>query len=462
MRHGARNVLSGIVSLAMALPLAAALTTSNERQVAFATYQDIEPTVLTQMRSGAEHQVGVWMEFTNNGTSNPPTRFKYQHFTGGNATGGSLSLLTGYSGGYADPMMADNKSGVSPAQRIYATGITHNGHTSLSNAIVRWYSDNGGNSWSSASAIAAHTGTLASPAAYFMDKPTVAVSPGGTSGGYVYVAYSRRDASNGQWQIVVHVSTNGGSSWNGPFAVNAASNIFSTGQILTDSNGDVYVVWMPLLNGNDELRVAKAAPYNPGTNTLTFGSAATITTGAMREGTQETVACGTGCVLRAASVVMAKLDAAHDRIGVVWHEQNGSGGTVVQFRPIDISGASPSWGTGVTIPWNGGHDLQPALDFDPSGGFLVPFYALGMNQPTYYQVARYIYFSGSTPVVEDAGSSVHLLSNTQSSVLAYPTHSGWRLLGEYHDVSYSNGTFKTIGIQIGTYGNPYMFTTTHN
>ncbi|MFL5381736.1 MAG: sialidase family protein [Longimicrobiaceae bacterium] len=432
------------------------LATSPGRQAAFATYQDIEPALMTQVRAGVEHQVAVWMEFTNGLAGG--SQFASSHFANGNGRANYLGKLPGYTGRYADPWLAQNTSSAAPLQRIYLVGIIAGGSTADPNALVRWYSDNGGYSWSAPGLI---SGDSTSPAAFFRDKPAVAVSAAAGSAGYVYVAYIRRNRLTNRNELVVQASTDAGATWKAPTLVtDPATTSHQAPQVMVDSNGDVYVLWTRWLAGTDELRIARSPAYSPSTGSMTFTQGLPANVGNLYGGA-ETFACGAGCAVRAASIPIARLDAARRRIAVAWHRPNGTGGSVIDFGTVGVPGMG--WGPRITLPWNGGNDVQPSMDFDASGNYLVSFYAFGLNVPTYYNVARYVVLGGSTPVVEDAGQPVHTLSGAVSDVSQYPADvNGMRLLGEYHDVSFSNGTFKTVGIQIVGYGNPYVFTTTHN
>jgi hypothetical protein len=440
-------------------PAAAArsLTTSSpERPAAFAIYPDIEPALITQMRSGVENQVAVWMEFTQGISS--PSQLASSHFASGNARHNYLGKLSGYEGRYADPWLAQETG--TARQRIYLVGVTAGSARTDPNALVRWYSDNGGFSWSSPAAIIKYAG----PAPCMVDKPTVAVSAAPGSAGYVYVVYNRQAATIREQ--VIQVSTDGGTTWKGPFPVgNQAAGNHNAPQVMVDSNGDVYVVWArwrPTVNG-DSMRVARSPAYVAGATSMTFTDGPVLSIGRVNDASH-TFACGGTCRVRDASVPIARLDAARRRIAVAWHGFRATGGTEIRFTTVSIANNSMAWGPQITLPWNGGNDVQPSMDFDAQGNYLVSYYAFGLNSPIYYNVARYVTFSGNMPVVEDAGQNVPVLSGTASDVSQYPVDaSGIRHLGEYHDVSFSNGTFKTVGIQIvaGT-GNPYVFTTTHN
>jgi hypothetical protein len=455
-----KRVLSGILSLAIALPLAATLTTTNERAAAFATYADAEPSIATQMRNGVEHQVVAWMEFTQGIDS--PARLKFNHFANGNASIGTLPALSGFTGRYADPWLTQNTSTATPLQRIYCFGVTTGASVADASAIVRWYSDNGGQTWSAAGVVQRYDRDASGNAAdFWVDKPAATVSAHSGSAGYIYVTYVRRSRATNRTEIVVSVSTNGGSTWNGPYNVSGTTSVgghFDPQIMVDNDDGSVWVVWTRTANG--EIRIASNSAWTSSwstTSTTLFTQQQTATVAGLYGGGAY-VACGANCRLRAVSAPVARLDSTRNRIGVAWHRANGTG-TVIDFRPFDTAGLT--WGSTLTF-WNGGHDLQPSMAFDSSGNYLVAWYAMGLNQPTYHNVANYISFSNGVPQAE----SLHLLSTTQSDVTALPVPAldtqGSRFLGEYHDVSFSNGTFKTVAIQVLSSANPYVYTTIHN
>lgn len=453
MKIRKRSFYAVFVCLAMALPAAAYLPTT-ERQLAFNADQDIEPTVMTQVRSGVEHQAAVWMSFA---TAESPSRLKYNHYANGNATLGTLPFLPGYEGPYADPILAQNESSAAPLQRMYLVGVTHTGAFTTPNAIVRWYSDDGGQSWSAAGAVVEYTEPLVS---HWVDKPTVAVSPGGASAGYVYVLHTTMSNSSGFNQLMLSVSMDGGATWSGPHAVNNPTIARPLGQVVVDSNGDVYVVWSIRTENGDQLRVTKSPAFNPATGMMNFSAPQIQTIGTMRQGSNQTIRCGSGCTVRAATIPIAKIDTVRRRIGVAWHEEPLNSSTVVRFVPINIAGATPQWLSGTQVPNSGIHHFQPSFAFDDGGNVLLTFYSMNVLSPFYVHRARYITWAGNTPMFD---ATLYSLSTNSNDVTAYPGTGVGRLFGEYHDVHFSNGTFKTVGIQVRSgQGNPYLFTSSHH
>lgn len=323
---------------------ARSLATSSVRQAAFATYPDIEPALITQVRSGVEHQATVWMEFTS-GISNP-SQLVSQHFASGNGRHNYLGKLPGYDGRYADPWLAQEKG--TARQRIYLVAVTVGGTQTDPNALVRWYSDNGGYSWSAPAAIVQNP---SSPAPYMVDKPAVAVSSAAGSPGYVYVVYNRQryiSATKQIRELVVQVSTDGGTTWKGPFPVgDQALGNHNAPQVMVDSDGSVYVLWVRWPGGlvnQDEVRIARSPAYvQRDTSTMVFKEGPALT-GQNMYSAMQNFTCGGTCKVRGASVPIARLDAARRRIGVAWHRKNASGGTVIDFRAISIADSTPAWG----------------------------------------------------------------------------------------------------------------------
>jgi hypothetical protein len=443
-----------------ALPLSAALTTSSHRQASYGSYGDIEPTVITQMRSGIEYQTAVWMEFAVQPPGTPVySQLKFNSFNSGNATGGYLGKASGYLKRYADPLLAQNTS----TNRMYLIGLTAGDVHSEPSAIVRWYSDNGGQSWSSPLVVTTSV-ALASPqpaATVFLDKPAIAVSSASNSSGYVYVAYVRENLGtngnpNGTNQIVLKVSTNNGTSFSQEIPVSAQSAGHHAPQVMVDNlNGEVYVVW--LRDGLNTLHFARLSAYNG--STMTSIQTAQTTIGGTFTGN---VAIG-GLTVRGLTTPTAKLDNVNRRIAVTWHETQNNVARAV-FQTIDLVNGmtQASWRPDRTLlPTKGGHDLQPALAFDTQGNVLVAYYAFGSGSTSYWHVGQYITFnSARAPVLESPSATVDLTPSPSDAIYLY-TVNNLTLLGEYHDVSFVNGTFKTVGILAFDYSNVFVYTTQH-
>lgn len=443
MKIRKRSLSAVFVCLALALPAAASLLTTSERAIPDSGH-DVAPVVLSQIRSGVEHQASVWMNYASGAT-----RLRYNHSLSG-ATGTIPG--SGYAN-YADPQLAENESGLNGAQRIYLVGSANNGGEGSANAILRWYSDDGGASWSSASPVIEYTSGVIS---HFVSDPSVAVSPGGLTPGYLYVLHTSKSTSNGLYQLMLSVSTDAGATFLGPFAINSPSEFMPVGRVVVDTNGDIYVVWMVFHDTYDYLYVVKSQGYQYGG--MYFGAPQSQLAGTLRE---SPLNCGAGCVVNARSTPSVKIDSARYRIGVAWHSLSGTA-TVTNYRSIGIGPGQPWWQPGTVFPNNGSfHHLQPALDFEADGGVLVSYYNFANYSSSYTHQARYLTFAGTTPMME---ATVHSFSGNANDVSATPVIGGvfTRDLGKYHDIHFSNGTFKTVGIEVRSgASDPYVFTTIH-
>jgi hypothetical protein len=456
-----RITVAIVVFLTLTLSATAALTITNNRQAYFHTSEDVEPAIVSLMRSGVETTVTVFMDYGLNGPLNYSTRLRYNSFANGNATLGTLASLPGDTGRYADPVLAYNKAATNAPGRIYAVGLHHASTTEpIASTVVRWYSDTGGTSWSAAGMIHQENGTP-----YLLDKPAVAVSSATGSAGYVYVAYvrvNRPDPVNSPnsftREIVMKVSTNGGTTWQGPYVVSSGMTGTQAPQVMVDSNGDVYCLWTNWATLS-VFHVAKSAPF---TTTMAFGASAALTTPAQTRGTNVQVKSTAPSVsVRAATVPIAKLDAARDRIGVTWSlKDQDLLKHVVYFQTISIAGAQPVWQNNQRIVGqNGAVNLQPALDFDTNGNYVVTWYAFLSNSALYNHMGTFVSFDLAGNPVAEAPSLLHPVT---SDLTPYTdVGGGARLLGEYHDIAYSNGSWKAVQIYIASWGNPWIFTITH-
>lgn len=454
-----RAVVAAFIAIFIALPAAAVLTTT-ERRMFTSVSEDIEPTLVSQVRFGVEYNTIAWMKLNNNQNSTTPSRLHFSSVNSNGATAaGAIGQLSGFTNGrYADPWLTQNKltTGSAP-QRIYLVGVVHSGAFTQPSAVARWYSDNGGFSWSSAAAV------ISDPGAYFYDKTTADVSAHSGSPGYLYVSFIRRN-SNGQHEPMVMVSVNGGASFAGPFQVAAPAGSYGTPQVMVDSsNGQVYVVWKE--TSEERFLVARAPAYN---GTLVFGDPVTLTRDEfIQDGTHYAQVSPTVSV-RASTVPIARLDAVNRRIGVAWHEeyfpnpgQSNPRLTVIRFTTIDIRNGNLAWRSpAVIIAAGGTHDIQPAMDFDSAGNYMIAYYSFQSGTNGYWHVGTYVTCGPDGYVTHESPS---LLRGTLSDLSLYvpQTSTDRRLLGEYHTTVYSNGSFKTVQIVISGQGDPYLFTSTH-
>jgi hypothetical protein len=458
-----------VVAILMSLVTANAFATINvsERQVYTDVSEDIEPAVMATSVSGVDYTCTVFMKFLNQYQTLTPHLYYSTYNSNGQVRANPLSTLSGYDRN-ADPVMAKNSTATYPSNRIYLAGTAYNS-TITPNAIAAWYSDDGGFTWSSPSAVVAE-----STGSYFLDKPAITVSSETNSSGYIYIAYVRvnddiNDSQYGYGQVNVMASANGGVTWQGPFAVGTNQPDYEAPQVMVDnSTGNVYVVWADLgQSGNGSIRIASSGrwdPYRTGTynpaTAMSFTESTALTTGILLGGTHTNViATGTGVSLMAQTCPVAKLDSAHGRISVAWHEANGTTSTRLQFVTRPLSG---SWGTPITLAATTGHSVMPGMDYDGSGNFMVTYYSFAQGSSNYNEAAAYVTFSGNTPSLTETKTNVSSFSSTLASYSSYPTNGSTRHLGEYQDVFFYNGSWRAAGIGISTYGNPYVWTLTHS
>jgi hypothetical protein len=447
-----RTILAAFVATVVAMPAAATLTTT-ERQAASTAAQDIEPVVISQMRSGVEHQAAVWMELDASGN----TVLKYSHHAAGTSTNGSIPQLTGFTGSYADPYLGQRES----IGRIYLTAVVRVGQTNQPSRILLWRSLNGGLTWLGPVIVDQNDGSTA-----FLDKPTLSVSP---TTGYVYVVYRRQIINS--TQIMLKVSLNNGGGFDladglNTFFIGTAINGHTAPMVVNDDTGEVYVLWVRYAI-TDRISILRGSEYDPfaPSNRIDFTGSTIIT----RSFSDYDFYWGNAGIpvgavtVRGATVPMVKLDPHVDRRRIVltWHMSNGTRSAIFMMVIPIVSGADvpvTSWGAPTQIASSAGPAIQPALDFNPSNGnFLVSYYGFRASSSQYDHSAVYVSISGTTPSVIDSG----FLRATPSNVANYPADpgSGQRLLGEYQDVHFRNGSFKTASIVIGTAGNPHVFTT---
>jgi hypothetical protein len=401
----------------------------------------------------------------------------------------AVSNIPALSGGYdryADPMLAKYDAGTN--QPVYLTGVAKDEHSSdpadrTKAAIPFWVSSDGGVNWSYRSTIALEYGRDpygdVNQVTYELDKPAIAVSPNGT----IYVTYVR---VSGGAQIMITSSSDGGWSWATPVEVSAATRPHPvTGvavpsgnqapQVMVDSNGDVYVMWAVW---SDDAAAGIYGKVARAASPLSFtASLPSIVTGASTlygsQGRPDRVNFRTtGTVrdwVRAATVPVAKLDPAtgRRRIAVTWHQYASATSAVVKFAVLPLSTSSysgSSWNVSSISP-AGSFNLQPGMDFDTTNGnVLIAYYAFGGDE-TYWQFGNYVTFTGGTPNI---GSNTALSSVISDLDVYQPLpmtnvdpDDTLRLLGEYHDVSYSAGSFKMVGIVCVTTGNPWLWSITN-
>jgi hypothetical protein len=427
---------------------ASAVTPGAEHMTLYDYAEEIEPTVISQSRSGVDYAVTVYMKFNPNITTAHSTLEYYAYNSSGGSAYGALptsSALANYNT-FADPVLAQPEGVTSP--RIYLTAIALN--DVADSALIVWSSDNGGWSWTSPYVIDSETkaGTNMS-----IDKPEMTVGPDGS----VHVAYINHSASN----ILLYRSGTYNAStdtWSWSTATNvlgAASNAAGP-QVMVDTNSDVYILYVDgarirLVREDASVSGVSFAQVNdmPGIGQL-YGAA----------GVSDFITLRTGVSIRAFTVPVARLDRTNRRIAAAWHEPDGSGHSRIRFASLETDGAR-TWTTPIVIAAAGGHDINVGMAKDDLGKWLVTYYSFPSNDSYYSQVGTTVYFSGDTPMHTNGNNT--MISNRLGDVADLhdnPSGSGQRYLGEYHDVSYSLGTFKSAHIVAATIVIPWIFEAT--
>lgn len=441
--------LAVVVAMVFPSALFASITVVSQTQLASDVQQDIEPAIVSQVRSGTEYTATVYMKFSNTiAADNAALRFATKNMSTGTIYSDWMPGITGTWAHYADPSLAVDTASDFYAQRMYAVGLGFNKDTSgnyTSSAIGLWYSDNGGTSWSSGDHFTNPSGSTDK----LMDKPTVAVSPDTVNGtaGYVYVTYE----NNGG--VYLYASWNGGITLNGPYQVAPSGFGLGAPHVMVDTNGDVYVS----TKQNGALQLYRAAA-NTTPSSLSFSRVAYVSTASF----PSHVDVGGGHYVRCETVPETRIDSAHHRVSYAWGEQDPN--TLrqrVSFMSIDLANSYTVAGPTVIVS-DTGNNFNVGMDVDGSGGYLIGYYSFpsGVN---FYQGRTYVTVSGTTVTVAESPATI---SGTQTSdVSQYSTDgNGDYELGEFHDIAFGNSSFKVSGIivrdSLNGYGNPWFFVLT--
>jgi hypothetical protein len=113
----------------------------------------------------------------------------------------------------------------------------------------------------------------------------------------------------------------------------------------------------------------------------------------------------------------------------------------------------------VIAPAHTGHNLNVGMAKDTLGKWLVTYYSFPEGASYYSQVGTTVYFNGDTPM-HDIGNNAQLTARFGDVAGYHDVGGGLRFLGEYHDVSFSNGNFKSVHIIVTGTGNPWIFEAT--
>lgn len=446
-----RCIAMALLSIGVAVSAVGALRLAGSpRPVATDVNQDAEPALLAQVRAGIyEHRICVYMQYQP-APAATGTKLAWHVWTIRSNPRGTLPT-----GGYTtavDPLLAEDERN----QNVHAVGLLYNGTTidfATALALWTWQPDAAGlMKWSAAPTII----STAPANSGRWDKPAIAVAPDGT----IYVVAMRSSVI-----VQVFARRPGDAQFAGPFEVAGNVNAGAP-QVMTTADGTVHVLWVQW-GAPGTIRLARAPAYNGGTMQFTELLPA-LATGTLYGGAgaspEIVVNPSQNVRVNGVTVPVAKLDPARFRLSVAWHEQNGTGRSRVRFASTLISPnlVSTNWKE-VVAAAGPGHDLNVGMDHDAEGNYAVTYYSFGAGSSVYTQNGVYVTFSAEQPAVEnDPSSPPPLVFGAGSDVSTLTPFGGLRFLGEYHDVSFVNGTFKSVGIAVanGTV-NPWTWELIH-
>jgi hypothetical protein len=445
-----------------ALPAAAIQQVGTDKFLVNDSAEEIEPALISQSRFGVDYVVSVYMKFNPTIATSPSTLQFAAYTSTGLSTYGPLptSAATAAFTRYADPVLAQQEGVTNP--RIYLAAIANN-VDGLSGLII-WSSDNGGWSWTAPYLIEALNRQDET-----IDKPHITIGPDGR----VHVAYLNAYVT-GAGNLLLHragtynVST-GGWAWTAAHPVLGQRTFAQGPQVMVDSNDDIYILYTE----DQPQRICLVRDDGP-TAGLAFAQVGDVPNIGMLYGATyasqlpEFIPLRAGVSVRAATVPVARLDRSAHRISVAWHESDraatgtGPGHARIRFASLETDGARTWTPNPLVIAASGGFDINVGMAADTFGRYLVTYYSFPSNDSYYSQVGTTVYFSGDTPV-HDAGNNTMITGNL-GDVADYsqtPGGSGQRYLGEYHDVSFSLNTFKSVHVIVTGIGNPRVITATH-
>lgn len=433
--------LATLLSFGWLAPTAYGLSQVAEKQMIYQAADEIEPALLSYTHFGVEYSVAVWMDF-NPGITSTPSKLKYTAWTSTNMTntGGSIPAVAGYQRLY-DPVLAKHPS----LTRIFlvAAGRTDTSDQ-IDSALIVWYSDNGGWNWSPGTVFATDRWTGSIYDAFFrvLDKPTVGMSPTGT----LWVTFTSRPGGNSDLQVMSGVNSGSSWAWSGRTTLDTGSGAVAP-LVFVDSDNDVYVistisggigVWRD--DAQDQTGFVRLGNV-PNIGTLRYADAYTI------------IEVGTGVTIRATTVPAGRIDRTRRRIVLVWHEINPAGGSQLRLGVyrLDLG----TWSTPLFAAGNGVHHVNVGIDYDVNGNVLVTWYRFG-GSSVYWNVGKFVTFDANS---NPSWVSDVAITNRLGDVANLPPVSGLRHIGEYHDVSYTNGKFKAVHlIAVSPWSDPWTFT----
>jgi hypothetical protein len=459
---------------------AMALTRVADKQLVSSSADETEPAILTYRQFGVDYSCSVWMNFSPNIQSQPNSKLYVTSWssTGNENIAAAIPLLEADPNNvyrYADPVLVND-----PTQnRIFliALAIKTENSTTKVYSVLAWASTNAGWSWSLTPQVVAQARVIQFNPNVVprLDKPVATVGPDGK----LWVSWVRQTTD-----LRMRTATISGSVWTWSPAVDNDPNngipyddpgiLISSGfgqpringhnpQIMGDFNSVAYILFTDYESSNNWGRIGLIkydASANPQFVSLADAtnntSAATMYTG---KNGDDWLTLTASVRLRAGTVPSAKYDRTRGRISVTWHERNpnGAAGSRVQFATYKLS--TGSWST-ATVATSSGHNLLPAMDFDPANGnHMVTWYAIGSGVSTYTHTGSYVTFSGDTPIPGVQGSITNQTGADMSYLTPLSAGSSDRIVGDYHEVSFTNGAFKAAHIHAVSGGsNPWSFT----
>ena|GEM_PF-4006239 len=431
---------------------ASAVTPGAEHMTVYDSAEEIEPALISQARSGVDYVVTVYMKF--NPDINTASTLQYAVYTSsGQSTFAGLptsSAVASYTT-LADPILAQQEGVTNP--RIYLAALGKKGEMeSIDSALIIWSSDNGGLSWTAPQVIKFET-----TANVFFDKPAITVGPDGS----VHVAYlnfnSNTFSNTMSYLSGTYEPLNDTWSWP-PFPTDVSSGNLAAPQVMVDTNDDVYILYVDGSRNSIRLvrKDATGVSFDPVSDIPNTGRLY----GFLHD---EFIPLKTNVSIRAVTVPVARLDRANGRIAAAWHEGDGEGHSQVRFASLETEPGARTWSNPLVIAAAGGHDINVGMAEDDLGKWLVTYYSFpGTGTDSYYSpVGTTVYFNGDTPMHDNGNNTIIGRLGDVADYAQSPLGSGQRYLGEYHDVSYSLGTFKSVHIIVAPIGNPWIFEVTH-
>ncbi|HKR65027.1 MAG TPA: hypothetical protein VJZ00_14940 [Thermoanaerobaculia bacterium] len=424
------------------------MTRLAEKQLTTSSAIETEPVIVTYLSgSGVEYYCSVWMHFSPDLNAYSSLRAGSWRSTSSIVTNTTIPQYSTYNR-MADPILLKHPT----LERIYLVALGQDTSTGTFVLLV-WFSNSGGSSWSTPTVI---------PTEGKFDKPAAAFAPDGT----LWVSYVRQPGTTNTI-ILKSVTHNADFTWTfgSPIVVDGytipnipgAWNTEHNPQVMSDGANGVYLSYTAYDQLSTAVRVRLAHYFLNGTITKTdVPSVTRIYTGQQRNDYLE---MSPGVTLRAGTVPIAKIDRIRRRIIIVWHEPSGAmPGPSTKIRMAVYRVDAAQWAAWPSFSVTTGRELFPAFDIDPNNGnLLVTWYRFSANQSTYLHVGKYVTFSGDTPT----WTTDDVISNQGPADLSLltPDSIGDRYIGDYHDVMYTNGAFRSVQIRItGANGNPWAFT----